>query len=396
MATTSYPLATVAAQVTAAGIFSPSFNDILASYQASVRSIFGSDVYIDPDSKDGQLLAILAQAQYDSNQCAIATYNSYNPQTAVGTALDSAVKLNGIVRQSASSSTAVLTIIGQTGVEIFNGVVQDNLARLWDLPSEVLIPDAGEIDVLGTCETLGAIQAQPNTITLPFTAVVGWQSVTNKLPAIPGAPVETDGQLRERQTISTSLTALTTAESILSRVLNVPGVARAQIYVNDTNALDVNGIPAHSFSVVVQGGADLDVATAIEVSKDVGAGTSGNTQVPVTSVFGLTNAINFQRLTEVAITVAVVIHKLPTFSGSSAGAIAAALIQFVNALGIGEDVYHSWMTAVASLNSNPTFYVVSLTQSRDGAALAAADIAIAFNEAATLDISNITVTLENP
>ena len=396
MATTIYPLATVAAQVTAAGISSPSFADILASYQASVRSIFGSDVYIDPDSKDGQLLAILAQAQYDSNQCAIATYNSYNPQTAVGTALDSAVKVNGIVRQSASASTVVLTLGGQTGTTIYNGVVQDNLSRLWDLPSVVIIPDLGEIDVLAICETLGALQAQPNTITLPFTAVVGWQSVTNKLAAVPGAPVETDGQLRERQTISTSLTSLTTSDALLARVLNVPGVVRAQIYVNDTPAPDANGIPANSFSMVVQGGVDLDIANAIEIAKDVGAGTFGTTSVNVTTAFGLTNVIHFDRLIEVPVTVAVTIHKLTGFSGSSSSKIAAALIQFVNALGIGDDVYHSWMTAVASLSSDPTFYVVSLTQARDGGALSTADITVAFNEAATLNIANITVTLENP
>lgn len=391
MSTTTFPLATVAATVNQAGISSPSYADILQSFQASVRSIFGSDVYIDPDSKDGQLLAILAQAQYDSNQCAIATYNAYNPQTAVGVALDSAVKVNGLTRQQATNSTAVLTLVGQTGTTIFRGVVQDNLNRLWDLPDEVIIPASGTIDVLATCETLGALQAQPNTITVPFTQVVGWQSVTNNAPATPGQPVETDGQLRERQSYSTSILSKTTAEALLARVSNVAGVRRTAIYVNDTAATDVNGIPSHSFTMVVQGGADTDIATAIEQTKDVGSGTYGDTTVVVPDPAGISIPIHFDRLQEVPIQVQVQIHTLPGFGGTTLSLIANALANFVNSLGIGADVYLSWMMATASLGADPTFTVVGLTQSRGGNPLTAADIPINFREAPTLDVSMITI-----
>lgn len=399
MSSPTFPLATVAATVTAQGISSPSFSDILASYQASVRSIFGSDVYIDPDSKDGQLLALLAQAQFDSNQAAIAVYNSYNPQTALGVALDSAVKVNSIRRQVATNSTAVLQIIGQVGTEIFRGIASDVVGQLWDLPTQVIIPPEGEIFVTATCETSGAIQAAANTINQPYTQVIGWQGVTNPAPAHPGDPVETDGQLRERQRVSTSIAAYTTASALLSRVSNVPDVRRAQLYVNDTDSTNDLGIPSHSFVMVVQGGDQTAVAQAIEQGKNVGAGTAGDTTVTVNDPQGIPIDIHFTVLKEVPVTVNVHIKPLSGFNVSSGAAISASLVSFVNSLGIGEDVFYNWMVSSASLcdvSDKTTFVVTSLTQARDSDALSTNDIAIAYDEAATLDPANVTVTQDIP
>jgi uncharacterized phage protein gp47/JayE len=395
MSSPTFPLATVAATVTAQGITAPTFSDILSSYQASVRSIFGSDIYIDPDSKDGQLLALLAQAQFDSNQAAIAVYNSYNPQTALGVALDSAVKVNSIRRQVATNSTAVLLVVGQAGTEIFRGIASDTLGRLWDLPTQVIIPANGEILVTATAETQGALQASANTINTAYTQVIGWQSVTNPEAAQAGDPVETDGQLRERQRISTSISASTTASALLSRVANVPDVRRAQLYVNDTDSTDANGIPSHSFVMVVQGGDQTAVAQAIEAAKNVGAGTAGNTAVTVTDPQGLPITINFTVLKQVPITVDVHIKPLTGFTVASGAAIQQSLADFVNSLGIGEDVFYNWMVSSASLcafTDKTTFVVTTLTQARDSDPLTTNDITIAYDEAATLDPNNVTVT----
>jgi hypothetical protein len=83
---TTYPLPTLAATVTDAGISAPPYADILLSLQASYRSIFGSDIYIDADSQDGQWLAIIAAAVNDCNAATIAAYNSRSPATAQGAA----------------------------------------------------------------------------------------------------------------------------------------------------------------------------------------------------------------------------------------------------------------------------------------------------------------------
>jgi uncharacterized phage protein gp47/JayE len=393
-----YPLRTVACTVTPAGITTPTFDEILSSFKSSVQNIYGADVVLDPDTQDGQLLAILAQAQFDSNMATITTYNSYNPQTAVGTALDSAVQLNGIQRQVPSYSVANVKVIGQAGTNLYGAVAQDNLSRLWDLPTNVTIPPEGEILVAATCEVAGQITAAAHTINVIFTPILGWQSVDNPNPAIPGAPVESDGELRMRQAASTSLTSETTVAALLARVLNVDGVRQATLYNNDTGVTDSNGIPGHSFGIVVDGGTDLDVATAIEQAKDVGAGTAGDTTVAVPDPSGIPIPIKFYRIVLVPIAVEVTVRKLPGFQAVTVENIKAALVAFVNPLAIGEDVYLSWMEASASLTppESLTFVVTGVKQSRDGAPAAAADITIGFREAATLIPDDVTLLLENP
>jgi uncharacterized phage protein gp47/JayE len=387
----SYPLPTVAPTLNEHGISAPSFGDILASFKASIQGIYGSDIYLDPDTQDGQMLAIFAQAQYDSNAVAVAVYNSYNPQTAVGVALSSAVKVNGIMRAVASNSTAVLTIVGIADTYIPAGVVADTNGFLWDLDPGVTIPIGGSIDVTATCETAGAIAAAPHTITSLFTRVVGWQTATNTLAAVAGAPVETDAELRLRQNQSTELNAMTTAEAMLARISNLTGVQRAAIYANDSGSTDGNGIPAHSFSLVVQGGDATEIAQTIALTKDVGAGSYGTSAVVVPDANGDNMTIHFEPLVQVPIYVTVIIHPLTGFVNSSSSAIVAALVDFVNNLGIGDDVYHNWMLAVASL-SDTTFVVTSLVQGTSSGSQTTSDITITYKQAATLDAANVTLT----
>lgn len=394
----SYPLATVAPTIGPNGISSPSLNDILQSFKASIEAIYGSDLYLEPDSQDGQFLAILAQAQFDSNMAAVAVYNSFNPQTAVGTGLDGAVKLNGISRQVPSNSTAVLTLVGVYGTIINNGKAADNANNLWDLPASVVIPASGTINMVGVCETAGAVQAAPNTITTIYTKVVGWQTVTNATAATAGLPVESDGELRERQKISTAMNALTTADALVARVSQLPGVGRCQIYVNDTNTTDANGVPGHSFSMVVQGGDPQQIGDTIALTKDVGSGTYGSTTVIATDANGHDMPISFSILQTVPIYVQLQIHQLPDFSDASVQSIINSLVSFVNGLAIGEDVYYNWMLAAAQLcdSTRTSFVVKSLVQGTALTSMAAADIVIAYNQAATLDPANIQISSDNP
>ena len=60
-------LTTVAPTISASGITAPTYADIYAYFQAKYQAIYGTDVYIDPDSQDGQLLAVFAQAIADCN-----------------------------------------------------------------------------------------------------------------------------------------------------------------------------------------------------------------------------------------------------------------------------------------------------------------------------------------
>lgn len=83
----------LAATVTASGISAPDYQTILNTLTGYFHQIYGDDVYLETDSKDGQMLAIYARGIHDANNMAIAVYNSFSPATAQGRGLASNVKL---------------------------------------------------------------------------------------------------------------------------------------------------------------------------------------------------------------------------------------------------------------------------------------------------------------
>lgn len=390
-------LPTYACTISPTGITSPSYNDILQSMIAQKQSIYGSDILLNPNDQDYQDLAIRALAIFDTNQATIAVYNSFMPTFAQGVSLSILVKINGLLRLVASASTAVVTIIGTVGTQIVNGVAQDVNGNLWNLPVLVVIPLSGSIDVTATCQTLGAIGASANTINQIFNPQLGWQSVNNVSGAIQGAPVETDAALRQRQTISVALPALTPLQSISAAIAQVPGVTESIVYENPTNVTDSNGIPSHSVSAVVAGGDATAIATVIEKTKSLGTGTYGTTNVVVIDPVGLPITINFFVLVQVNIFVSLTIKALTGYVSSTGLAIQNAIASFINSLTIGQAVRISWVQAAAQMISNPalgeTFEVTVLTQGFSASPVGTTDLSIPFNQEAICIISNVVLTV---
>lgn len=234
------------------------------------QNIYGSDIVLTPDSQDGQWVAIQAQMLYDTAAIGASAFNSFSPVTAQGVGLSRVVKINGLRREIPSNSTAVLTIVGQAGAVITNGVAQDTLGQNWNLPFTVTIPGGGTIDVTATAQIEGAINAAVNTINIIFTPTLGWQTVNNSAAATVGSPVEEDGALRARQIQSTANPSKTVLEGTYGAIANVTGVTDVAVWENDTDAVDGNNQPAHSIFAVVKGGSVTDVAQAIQVHKTPG------------------------------------------------------------------------------------------------------------------------------
>jgi len=390
-------LTTYACTVTSTGITSPSYNDILQSRIAQMQSIFGSDISLNPGDQDFQMLAIWALAQFDTNQMAIATYNSFMPTFAQGISLSILVKINGLMRLNSSASTAVVTVIGTVGAQIINGVAQDVNGFLWNLPVLVVIPLSGSISVTATCQTSGSIGASANTINQIFNPQLGWQSVNNVAGAIIGAPVETDAALRQRQTISVALPALTPLQSISAAIAQVSGVSESIVYENPTNITDSNGIPSHSISAVVAGGDAMAIATVIEKTKSLGTGTYGTTSIVVIDPVGLPITINYFVLVQVNIFVSLTIKALTGYVSSTGLAIQNAIVSFINSLSIGQAVRINWVNAAAQMISNPalgeTFEVIALTQGFSASPVGTIDLAIPFNQQAVCLTVNVLLTV---
>ncbi|MDQ8034974.1 baseplate J/gp47 family protein [Bordetella genomosp. 1] len=383
--------------IDATGIHAPTYADVFEFLQTQFRAIYGEDAYLDPDSQDGQLLAVFAKSISDSNAAAIQVYNSFSPATAVGEALSSNVRINGIARATASSSTADLRLVGQVGTRIVAGRVRDAGQALWALPAEVVIPPAGEITVTATCLSVGALRAAANTINQIATPTRGWQSVTNPAPAVPGAPVETDAALRVRQARSVALPSLTVLDGIAGAVAAVPGVLRHVALENDTSSPDAHGLPPHTIAVVVEGGDASAIAQAIARKKTPGTGTYGTTTEQVADPYGRVMDVRFFRPTDAPVSCQITIKALPGYSTLVGEAIRQAVVDYVNAVpiggGLGEAV--EWGEALSAANAvdgSRPFRISSFTLSGPRGA-GTPDVALLFNEAASCNVDAVTLTV---
>lgn len=383
--------------VTAAGIAKPDYEDVRAYLETQFRAIYGDDIYLAPDSQDGQFIAIVAQAIHDCNAAAVAVFNSRSPTGAQGEGLSSIVKLNGIARQVATFSTVDLRIVGEVGTIISNGAVADTQGNRWNLPASVTIPISGEITVTATAAAPGALEVPAGSITSIVTPTRGWQTVQNLASSVPGSPVETDAALRARQTISTSIPATTPLEAIRGAIAALTGVTRLVAYENDQAFTDDRGIPAHSIALVVDGGDTALVAQTIARKKTAGTGTFGSTTVLVTDVAGVSRSVRFSRSTDITIEVTITIRALAGWSVQRLDAIKAAVATWISSLGIGQDVILANVYLPAALFGDPSqgansYRIASLSINKLGSP-PAGDVAMAYNQAPMCLPSNVSITV---
>lgn len=379
------------------GIHVPTYNDILEDLISQMKNIFGQDIYIGEDTQDYQQISIFAKKIFDTNSLAVLVYNNRTPNTSIGTGLDNLCSLVGIKRKPATYSTCQVTINGDAGTVIQNGQVSDG-QNIWNLPSEVTIPDNGIITVETTSETPGSITALPNTITTIVTPVYGWIGVTNNFTASPGTNQETDAQLRGRFSNSTLAPSSSIFDGMLSSIEGIQGVTRTVGYENDTGTQTSEGFPAHSVTFVVEGGADGDVAKSILNKKTPGCYTNGTTAVEVLSENGNINIIRFYRPTYKNIYVKITLKKLAGYNDIAVQDIQNAVVNYINTLQIAEDVYRSivWSVATSTMDSiqSPSFSITDVQFSTDGSTYSPADILTNFNEAAVSAVGQVQVVVQ--
>lgn len=379
------------------GLHLPDYPTVLDDLKAKVRAIFGEDLYLEPDSQEGQLVAIFAQAVHEAYSLAGSVYNSYSPSTAQGVGLSRMVIINGIRRDKRSHSTAPVRVVGEAGGVIKGGMADDVAGRRWLLPAQVTIPLQGEIMVTVTAQEPGDLRAAPGEINKIATPCRGWQSVSNPEAALPGAPVESDARLRTRQRVSTALPSRTVFEGTLGAVANVPGVTRQRGYENDTDKPDVNGIPPHHICMVVEGGDNQAIADAIAVKKTPGAGTLGDITLMTRDRYGVPKLISFYRPTLVRVGAMVILRALGGYTAATGERLRSNLVAHINALNIGEDVLHSRAYCPITSADTPgcrTFDVLSLrlfATAHAGEESTSVNVSIPFNGAALCDIDDITL-----
>lgn len=396
-------MAYVAPHIDDSGCHTNSYADIIEYIVDQVKTIYGPDIYLEPDSMDYQFLSIFARAIYEEEQCAQMSYQARSPITAsTRDAMDSLVTMNGLLPKKASYSTVALTLTGIPYTLINGGVVQSTSGDKWNLPQTVTIGSSGTVTAIATAQELGSIEAPVNTVTKIITPTYGWTSVTNLSSASVGQPIETLSELKVRQQRAVATPAQTPKESIISALYDIEGVTNLVIYENDTSAADTydteakTGGPANSITCVIEGGSNLEIANAINRRKTPGCYTEGDVEVNAYDSYNNPTAIRFYRPDITQVYATFTLTALPGYSSAVGDKLKEAVSNYVDQIGIGDNLYLSqlWEAALSvSPDIKPYFSLRSVTQGTTHGSESTSDLTASFDTKYSLPVANITLVV---
>lgn len=295
--------------ITENGIQTDTYSTILQNLQESYTNIYakdGDNINFGSETPDGQLINILTQMGTDSRELATEVYNSFDPSKCTGVVQDSRYALNYIERKGGTYTIQNIDIVLDRTVtlqgldanynesEASSYTVSDNAGNLWYLIDTVTL-ESGSYSLPFRSKELGLVQPVIGTITNQVTIVLGVISVINSVaPTTLGETQETDAEFRVRRERSTQTRSENNIDAILSNILNLEGVTDATAWVNTSNTTDTTGTPAHYMWVIVEGGANSDIANIIYANSG-GAGSRGDISVDVPSISGQIFTVNFDR-----------------------------------------------------------------------------------------------------
>ena len=284
-------------------------SDLVAALNEVTDESTGEKLIVDLSNEDDPLVQIVDSF---SDGISVAweqlqfSYNQFDPLKSSGAGLSGVVQLNGLRRKAGTFSEVVVRLTGQFNQLITAGkqITDINNTFVWELP-EILLDPSGTGGGIAICTTKGANTAVSETLVKILTPVAGWTDVTNDLDAIPGTVEETDTELRERQQISTAVTAASVIDALFGSLHALPDVSFVRIYVNSTIVTDEKGIPGKGIAIVIVGGVDEDIGQTIFYKQSVGTTTFGNTFTVHEDIQGVLYSVFFTRPTDVPIFVKV-------------------------------------------------------------------------------------------
>lgn len=402
--------------MTPTGFSAKRLADIISSLKARIALIVDADTGESPviDENDGsvlsQILGISAEQISLCWQAAEAAALQFDPLYNTGAGMSGTVQLNGITRIAGYPEQKTITLTGVTSTVIPAGSIVATADGLWQFTTaEEVTLAAGTGTTEAVCTVNGPTELETGDVNAILTPVAGWQGVVDTATPVVGKLEETDSELRIRQQRATAYIAKRHIEAIYAAVIEVEGVTYCRVYQNKTLTTDVRGITPKSLAVVVVGGVDEDIAEAIFNTAPVGIEYFGNlsSAIEITDTQGEVYEIDFTRPTDVPIDIVVTVHATDlSFPSTAAADIKAAILAYVSAgasvVGAGSNFDRNGFppgeTVVLSqlytpINSVPGHTVTALTIAKHDDGAGTSDIDIEWDEAASFDATNITVTV---
>ena len=245
--------------------------------------------------------------------------------------------------------------------------------------------------VNATAVNSGPVVALAGSITQIDTPIFGWQTVTNIADATEGTDRETNAELRERRSTSTQSAGQNLADSLFGQLSNLDNVTSARVISNGTDVTSPEGIPAHQFLSIIQGGLNEDIAQIVWNNTPQGISSFGAITEQITDSQGFPQDVKFSRPTEKDIYFLVTVTTDTNYPGNGDLDIANNILAFGNVnYGIGDDVILSQF--YTPVNSVLGVISIDIKISFTAPATGTSNLTIAFDEIANYDISFITVS----
>lgn len=361
--------------VTEQGFVIKPLTKIVSDIGGRMKASFGSQFDTSPESPDGQVIGIIADALHEHWLVQEASYNAGVPSKTFGAGLDGVVENNGIKRIQNTPTTVSCTMTVNDNFTVGAGSIVETGGLKFTVNENLTITSPATTGIVTvTCKTTGAnvVPANATWTINAASADARWVGVTNPEAGVTGVVRETDSQLKARRNRNTINRGTNTFDAIYEAVakLNLPYV---HIIENDTAAA-VGGQPANSFQVVVQGGTPVEIAKAIASNKPGGIRSYGDTTIVVKDRKGHPHNIGLTRPSDQGIIVQCDIVRLAGSSNSSAEKVRAAIAKYINNLNINQDVAWSYLFEPAL--TIPNIRVRSIKVALKGNTLGMLDLSI--------------------
>lgn len=387
--------------VTTSGVIVPDTADTKLEVLAEYQSVFGTDVAFDDSTPQGVLVNLEVEARDGVVRNNAEVANQINPAIAGGVWLDAIWALLGGQRRAATRSMLFgVSFSGVPNTLIPQGSlaeVSSSGIRFRTILPLIIGPSGSVIGDMEAVET-GPIQVAINGLDSVASSVLGWETVSNPSPAIPGLDVQSDASARRARKNTLAIQGMSVSEAVTSDLYAIEGVRSLSFRENISNTTQViDGITLlpHSIWVCVDGGSTVEIGEALHRVKTVGAAWNGSVSSLVVDTYsGQTYNVLFDRPVEIPIFLRITVRQ----STYDAQKVVPEIIEdYVNGelegdsgLFVGRDV-SPWEISGAVNQVAPDMYVRSVELSTDGVNYSSAVLPIAINQVARLPSSAIQV-----
>lgn len=238
--------------------------DILKEVQAAFREALGSDLVLDAETPQGQLISYLTNLLWQIDRKRQDDFFSRDIYRAQGLQLDIIGRELGLPRTAAIPTQVQVLLKGAINYEVPEGtlanVITDS-SQTFEFTAPVMLTQAEQYITLTAADSgvYDNLVVGTQLQTQEYTPQIYDMKITN---IIHGTAAESDYSYRIRL-VEAQAANVDEVEHLTIALRNTENVLAAYVEPNNTLETSASGIPPHAVEIVVLGGAEADIAKVL-------------------------------------------------------------------------------------------------------------------------------------